>query len=787
MQAQFRLRVTVDNEMHLQIFKRKTLTTGAEKVLQNRGAPFNIHRRDRMDKLNFLSSLWALVYSGTFFILCPCGAGHDRPGEHPLEMWPSDVVVCLFLGVALADRSLIRRRVDQLRVYNSYKHLCRGDTKREPNLIALAGDVCYCDHLCVKFGDCCVDYPGSEAIRNENFTCERLGHGFKFYYSWSSCANDTLKRGCTSSEQRPSSLMHEPVYLNGTLYKNIYCARCSQSEHYIKTHKYKWREKSAWKPAVPPHGEELKKIFKGRSWIYNESSREYHIFFQEQEFRMWLYIEEFDWTNFTDVFNTSLCPPFQTVNFCTDPTTPYADLCAAYTAYVHTVSNGNITVYRNAHCALCSGVPLGNLTVGLPIPPREETTTTIGNFIPVKEIECPLGAVHVMGFCKPILCQLGFEWNGVQCVTETGQAGCFYLTLDVKWVRFVDSNILLWNHKWFSPYTNITDRFGVVTNVKVCTFTPITTAITPTMERISEVCLISSCICLSLQIITYIILPSMRTTRSGKIVILLSLSIVLGHVMFLVKDDTEPGNNVCKAVAVLAHFFYIESFFWMLVMAIDSCRCLAFNVFSRTESHVMLRYAIFAFLGTLSVVSPALALDFLVPSSGFAPMYGEEVCWFGNRGGFMMFFAVPVLIIILANFALFIITAVKVRSVQKKARSLTQQSNFKSEIVRMKLYLRLAVIIGLTWLFGVLTFLVDSGSSEIYTYAFFLLGFVQGVFIFVAFTCKARILRDIRVVIETKSISRSSLYRTSTNLASVPSARTDRSVPLLKPGNNSSA
>lgn len=146
----------------------------------------------------------------------------------------------------------------------------------------------------------------------------------------------------------------------------------------------------------------------------------------------------------------------------------------------------------------------------------------------------------------------------------------------------------------------------------------------------------------------------------------------------------------------------------------------------------------------------------------------------------MMFFAVPVLLIILANFTLFIITAVKVRLVQREARNSTQQSNFKSEVVRMKLYLRLAVIIGLTWLFGVLMFLVDSGTSEIYTYAFFLLGFVQGVFIFAAFTCKARILRDIRRVIETRSISRNSLARTHTNLSSVPSGHSAKSVPLLQ-------
>lgn len=198
-----------------------------------------------------------------------------------MKIAESYFILSLITGGSLADRYRLQSQVDQLRFYKWNKHLCRGDTKREPSLTALAGDVCYCDSLCLKFGDCCVDYPAPTPLRNENFSCERLGNSFKFYYTWSFCKNETLARGCTSEEKRPSSVMHKPVHLNGTLYKNIYCARCSRSEEYIKQHHYKWREKLAWYPTVPDYGGELKKIFGGRSWFYNVSSREYHLIFKE--------------------------------------------------------------------------------------------------------------------------------------------------------------------------------------------------------------------------------------------------------------------------------------------------------------------------------------------------------------------------------------------------------------------------------------------------------------------------------------------------------------------------
>lgn len=49
-------------------------------------------------------------------------------------------------------------------------------------------------------------------------------------------------------------------------------------------------------------------------------------------------IGEFHWTNFSDVFNTSLCPTFPTINACEGESTQMSRLCAAYTAYVYTGS-----------------------------------------------------------------------------------------------------------------------------------------------------------------------------------------------------------------------------------------------------------------------------------------------------------------------------------------------------------------------------------------------------------------------------------------------------------------
>ncbi|XP_022663932.1 uncharacterized protein LOC111251538 isoform X1 [Varroa destructor] len=717
----------------------------------------------------------------------------------------ASILVLLIIAVYVTSRSqvdlhAVRREIDKLRFYGQNRHLCQGDTLREPDITALAGDVCYCDAFCLQFGDCCVDYSNAKKpLRNENYHCYRSGSSSRFYYVFSKCINGTLLDGCNGNVDQPSSLIHEPVFVHGILFRNEYCARCNIPESVLKTSRYKWKRRASWWPSVPPLKNVdvrggIRKLFQERNWYYNETTRKYHLFYEKDEYTLAVDVVEFDWTNFTDVFNTSLCPPFPTVNACNDSAdTSDSKLCSQYTAYVYTGSAKDIVVYRNVHCALCSGISLGQLTVGLPAPsPALESPRIIGDFLLVPELECLPGQVAVMGVvCQPVLCEVGLIWNGAQCVTDNGQVGCFILTLDVEWVRFLNSHLILWKsvERVFSDYTNITDTWGTVTHVRVCTTTPVTQPITPALERVSEVCLISSCVCLALQIVVYLALPSTRSSRSGRIIIILSSCILLGHMTFLIKDDVEPGHLSCELVAIGAHFFYISSFFWMLIMAVDSCRCLAYNMFSDPH-HLLRRYVILALTGSLCVVVSGVLVGWLSPTSRFAPAYGVEVCWFGNRSGFLIFFALPTLLIISANFSLFIYTTVRIRQAQSRVGRVptgptTSSSNHRREMVRMKLYLRLAIIVGLTWLFGISSFVTESelGHSA-FTYPFLILGFIQGVFIFIGFTCKPNIIGDLRRLVFDKkdpvSFSRSGLERRQTCLTNTTSEERKRTVPLLE-------
>ncbi|CAG0918311.1 unnamed protein product [Notodromas monacha] len=144
----------------------------------------------------------------------------------------------------------------------------------------------------------------------------------------------------------------------------------------------------------------------------------------------------------------------------------------------------------------------------------------------------------------------------------------------------------------------------------------------------------------------------------------------------------------------------------------------------------------------------------------FAPQYAQHLCWFNNRKGLALLFVLPVGAVMLENMVLFALSAFgiykqqeaskfaaktvrqpsKATSSAKKPPAATQ--NRKNQI-RLILYLKLALIMGLGWTLGFVAGLADVPWLW---YAFFFLNGLQGVLIFLAFDAKRKIAR---LIIET--------------------------------------
>ncbi|XP_022671658.1 uncharacterized protein LOC111268587 [Varroa jacobsoni] len=673
------------------------------------------------------------------------------------------------------------------------QYLCLRDNIRAPTPVSLRTALCFCDSQCSRYGDCCVDVDiRDKKEERQGYHCSQLG--LRFFYTKMGCGEDDgddptfAKYRCEENPEHMENVSHlidQPQFhlKSRTLYKNIYCVLCNMPFSNIKEARgdiYHWKQRYMWfSEEMTPDTWSVVRLT--NKWKYDPKVRQYIVAANGSDYKFTVDAEEYDWGNFSAHFNTRLCPevpviedcPLRDENLEVDPDVEeWEKYCPLYTAYVH---SDTLDAYQNAHCALCRGVPLNRLNPGLPSLP-EERTTPVGKKGDMfnsyrNKLICKPGEVAVLNsFCSPVLCQPGWIWNGAHCVSQEGEVGCFYLTLEAEWVKFMmnGSVMLLDSKQIFNQYSNITSKSGVPTHVRVCLKTAITVSLNPAQELVAEVCLMSSSVCLLLQLIVYLLIPTLRVTRPGKIVMSLSLTILLGHVMFLIKDDIQPGTYMCFSIGLMAHYFYLASFFWMLVMALDSCRCLAVNVFNATGGpYLMIKYSILGIFCPALIVCSSVIYDGFSPYSRYAPRYGREVCWIGSRYGLMAFFVAPIVTILLFNFMLFVYTAYTVRQVQTRSEKFrTNPSGYQTEMTRLKLYIRLVVVLGFTWFFGVLSALTD--ISWLW-YPFFVLGGAQGVFIFVAFTCKRKVWNELKPLFWRGSVRRRSTrvkQRTSTDITS---------------------
>jgi hypothetical protein len=135
----------------------------------------------------------------------------------------------------------------------------------------------------------------------------------------------------------------------------------------------------------------------------------------------------------------------------------------------------------------------------------------------------------------------------------------------------------------------------------------------------------------------------------------------------------------------------------------------------------------------ISWIAPALlalllfGLDFTPIPRHLKPMFGTPVCWFNNTEAMVFYFVIPFITIMLCNGVFFVMTCITLRStftsVAAKARA--QQKGRE-----VKIYTKLFIISGLSWLSGIIATVVQ---SEAVWYIFVILNASQGVFMLSVF------------------------------------------------------
>ncbi|RWS10533.1 uncharacterized protein B4U79_11285 [Dinothrombium tinctorium] len=151
------------------------------------------------------------------------------------------------------------------------------------------------------------------------------------------------------------------------------------------------------------------------------------------------------------------------------------------------------------------------------------------------------------------------------------------------------------------------------------------------------------------KILLFFLKPEPRKV-SNILVLFLSISLLIAQTMFLVAANHTDLPLFCKSVGILMHYFFLCSFFWMNVLSSDIYR--TFNTFLHSFEKKpiitqIIQYSVYGWVIPAIIVCTALINE--IYDTKIAPKYGVVHCWISNRFALLVFFAIPMAILLIVN------------------------------------------------------------------------------------------------------------------------------------------
>ncbi|KAK2714085.1 hypothetical protein QYM36_008619 [Artemia franciscana] len=627
---------------------------------------------------------------------------------------------------------------------------------------------CMCDNDCSLYGDCCADAIQLNASISraalDRFTCvtvQKTGSYYMIAKCPKSYHDDTVRLNCenVTNEQNVrdfaliSPVTNEMLQLT---YRNYYCAVCnSDNEDELLQI---WKPKLVCSPPPKFPTSRATRLSARRIIDKLDWKDELGWFFPiHTKNSIVQYSCNIDSYELPPGFNPRPCQPSISNCVIRDPAMDI--FCGAYAGYVEIDQQ----VYRNIHCALCNGLKnysefscdIFSYDDGV----RETPLASFPILFDLKStdgngdvgLRCGLGKLYDPFFkeCRQIYCPEKniFVLKDNKCIpkiTETTMSvsapstssfndstlpiklqTCQKLLLN-KGDYDLKANGSLYVPAYGRSY-NLNEFQLVNDSAVICRdWVAVVLKFEPVFGWVTLICVIISEICLLIHIIIEFTVPNLTRKVPGKNLQCLCISLFVAFGFFLCVQFVPSDTGYCVVVAVLTHYSFLAAFFWT--------SAIAFDVFSsiisatkqlRQSRHSVwkfLLYSLWSWLTPLIIVAISAAIEWGDPNFYIAlsyhPHYGKNVCWFGHRSALVVFFATPLVAIMVANLVFFTWSLFIIRFVSENLR--------KSFV----LFSRLAILMGLSWIFGLIAGIFH---WSFLWYFFIVLSALQGLYILIAF------------------------------------------------------
>ena len=251
-----------------------------------------------------------------------------------------------------------------------------------------------------------------------------------------------------------------------------------------------------------------------------------------------------------------------------------------------------------------------------------------------------------------------------------------------------------------------------------------------------------SLFCLFLIILTYFIFSELHHSIPGKNILNLSVSLFLAQLIWLTAVGKSNASVFCHVTAMVEHYLFLVSFVAMAMIAYQtywrfSSKIVSRDVHQHDENINFLRYC------SITWCTPAIFVGtcFVLDQQGIYTIYtDDQICWFENKDAQRYFFVLPVGVILFFNVICFILTVFHIHMGRSKYRDhLIASSHTRTTQTMFWIYLKIATLMGFSWLFGFLDLIVH--FTFVFSYLFVIFTSLQGVYIAIAFIMNKRVFK----------------------------------------------
>ncbi|KAK7004855.1 adhesion G protein-coupled receptor E4P, partial [Biomphalaria glabrata] len=256
---------------------------------------------------------------------------------------------------------------------------------------------------------------------------------------------------------------------------------------------------------------------------------------------------------------------------------------------------------------------------------------------------------------------------------------------------------------------------------------------------VSVVCFVASIICLILTLLTYVIFPVLRT-EAGINNMFLCGSLLLAQISLLASSHSIRAGPLCTWLGVLTHFLWLWNFTWSFICSYHMYKVFTSNVrrFTTDQPRKLWMTILCSVLFPTLIIVITIVVNYL-KSDGQDIGYGLSVCYLNTAFLVGLTMISPLSAITMIDILFFAVTVTKIR----KAHNLQSSFGLSDQNNYWFVYLRLSSVTGAFWTMAILAASID---SVVLRFLSTILNGLQGVAIFVSFTCNRRVLHLYREV-----------------------------------------